>query len=195
MVPVTVGTPGVTVHLDFDTGSSDLWIWSSELANASRYRQSHRIYDPRKSSTAEHASGTWNISYGDGSSASGDVWTDVVTVAGVTIPNQAVEAAKELSESFLQDGGDDGLLGLAWPSINTVSPESVKTPVENMIEQNLISAPLFTVKLGHGKETSFYSFGKSRQALCRHYIELTVRHCCRIYRPQCHFATNILYCS
>lgn len=161
VVPVKIGTPGVTVNLDFDTGSSDLWIWSSELTNASRYSKTHSIYDPAKSSTAQHASGlTWNISYGDGSSASGDVYTDVVEVAGISIPSQAVEAAKKLSSSFLSDGGNDGLLGLAWPNINTVSPEPVKTPVENMIEQKLIDQPLFTVKLSHDTEPGFYSFGE-----------------------------------
>ena len=160
VVPVSVGTPGVTFHLDFDTGSSDLWLWSSEMANASKYSKTHNIYDPKKSSTAKHTSSTWRISYGDGSSASGDVWTDTVTVAGITIPNQAVEAAKKMSSSFLSDGGDDGLLGLAWPTINTVSPTPVKTPVENMIEQKLITQPVFTVKLGHGVQgASFYSFG------------------------------------
>ena len=165
VVPVKIGTPGVTVNLDFDTGSSDLWIWSSELANASKYSKTHTIYNPSKSSTAKHASGTWNISYGDGSSASGDVYTDVVTVAGVAIPNQAVECAKKLSSSFLSDGGNDGLLGLAWPAINTVTPSSVKTPVENMIEQKLIDQPLFTVKLGHGTEPGFYSFGELGRGL------------------------------
>jgi hypothetical protein len=161
VVAVKVGTPGVTVNLDFDTGSSDLWIWSSELADAKRYGKSHTIYDPAKSSTAKQASGSWNISYGDGSSASGDVYTDVVTVAGIAIPGQAVECAKKLSSSFLSDGSNDGLLGLAWPSINTVTPEPVKTPVQNMIEQKLIDQPLFTAKLGHGTEPGFYSFGEA----------------------------------
>ncbi|KAI0920795.1 hypothetical protein AcW1_005030 [Taiwanofungus camphoratus] len=159
VVPVTIGTPGVTLNLDFDTGSSDLWVWSSELAHVSQYSKSHHIYSPTKSSTAEKADGTWNISYGDGSSASGDVYTDTVSVAGLTIKGQAVEAAKELSSSFLKDGGNDGLLGLAWPSINTVRPKPVATPVENMINKGLIDPPVFTVKLGHGHESSFYSFG------------------------------------
>ncbi|KAL4245733.1 peptidase A1 family protein [Abortiporus biennis] len=155
---VKIGTPAVTVNLDFDTGSSDLWIWSSELAHASRY-PGHHIFDPRKSSTAKKAKGTWRISYGDGSSASGDVYTEVVTVGDVTIKNQAVELASKLSSSFLSDGGNDGLLGLAWPSINTVVPESVKTPVENMIDGGLIEEPIFTVKLTRGDTPGFYSFG------------------------------------
>ena len=41
----------------------------------SRY-EGHNIYNPAKSSTAKKASGAWNISYGDGSTASGDPYTD-----------------------------------------------------------------------------------------------------------------------
>ncbi|EIW61844.1 acid protease [Trametes versicolor FP-101664 SS1] len=158
VVPVKIGTPGVTLNLDFDTGSSDLWVWSSELSRASSTK-GHTIYNPSKSSTAKKASGTWNISYGDGSSASGNVYTDNVTVADVTIPGQAIELAEKLSASFLQDGGNDGLLGLAWPQINTVSPKPVPTPVENMITKKLINPSVFTVKLGRGDEAGFYSFG------------------------------------
>ncbi|KAF7966518.1 hypothetical protein HWV62_38082 [Athelia sp. TMB] len=104
-------------------------------------------------------SDTRNISYGDGSSASGNVYTDAVTVGDVTIPNQAVELAENLSSSFQQDGGSDGLLGLAWPALNTVTPKAQATPVQNMIEQGIIDLPLFTANLDKGDSNGFYTFG------------------------------------
>jgi hypothetical protein len=67
-----------------------------------------------------------------------------------------------MSAQFSSGEGSDGLLGLAWPAINTVSPKPVKTPVQNMIEQGLISQPLFTVKLDRGDNAGFYSFGEVR---------------------------------
>ncbi|KAF7299969.1 Acid protease [Mycena chlorophos] len=159
IVPVKIGTPGVTLNLDFDTGSSDLWVWSSELTRVSK--TGHNVYNPSKSKTASQQKGsTWNISYGDGSSASGNVYLDTVTIGGVSIPKQAVELAEKMSSQFSSGEGSDGLLGLAWPSINTVSPSPVKTPVENMIDQGLISQPLFTVKLDRGDNAGFYSFGE-----------------------------------
>jgi Eukaryotic aspartyl protease len=96
------------------------------LTKAHQY-PGHTIYNPANSSTAHQVTGTWNISYGDGSSASGNVYTDTVTVGNIAIPNQAVELAEKLSSSFLQNGGNDGLLGLAWPSINTVTPNPVSS--------------------------------------------------------------------
>jgi len=143
--------------LDFDTGSSDLWVWSSELRSSTK---GHNIYNPEKSSTAKIISGaTWNISYGDGSSASGNVYMDVVSIGGVTIPHQAVGLSEKLSSSFQQDGGSDGLLGLAWPALNTVTPKPQATPVENMIDNNIISSPLFTANLDKGDNNGFYTFG------------------------------------
>jgi len=53
----------------------------------------------------------------------------------------------------------DGLLGLAFSSMNTVKPTPQKTPMENMIEQGLISQPVFTVKLNKGDSSGFYTFG------------------------------------
>ncbi|KZT58433.1 acid protease [Calocera cornea HHB12733] len=157
VVPVMIGTPGVTLNLDFDTGSSDLWVWGPTITtNAS----SHTIYSPTKSSTAKASKGlTWNISYGDGSSASGDVYTDVVTLGAIAIPNQAVEIAEKLSSAFTSGDGSDGLLGLAFPTINTVQPTQQLTPVANMIKEKLVEQPIFTVKLDKEDSKGFYTFG------------------------------------
>ena len=80
----------------------------------------HSIYDPKKSTTSKLLSGaTWDISYGDGSSAKGDVYTDNVSVGGSVATGQAVELASKVSKQFVDDYASDGLLGLAFDSINT----------------------------------------------------------------------------
>jgi aspergillopepsin I len=61
---------------------------------------------------------TWNISYADGSGASGVCGTDTVSVGNTTVTGQVVELANKVSSEFVQDSSD-GLLGLAFSSINT----------------------------------------------------------------------------
>lgn len=136
LATVGIGTPPQNLNLDFDTGSADLWVWSDQLPSnlVSQGRQAgHNIFNASQSSTWKDLPGsTWQIQYGDGSTASGNVGTDVLDVGGLTIQNQAIERASQLSAQF-QQGSGDGLLGLAFGSINTVQPTPVKTPVENMI--------------------------------------------------------------
>lgn len=94
------------------------WVFSSELPRAQQ--SGHSLYDPTKSETAQEVQGaTWNITYGDGSGASGNVYTDTVDVGGTTVTGQAVELASQISDQFQQDENNDGLLGLAFSSINT----------------------------------------------------------------------------
>ncbi|KIW36940.1 hypothetical protein, variant [Exophiala oligosperma] len=170
--PVNIGTPAQTLNLDFDSGSSDLWCWSTELPASTRSAgKGHTIFDPSKSSTFKNQSqSTWQIQYGDQSSASGTVGTDNVQIGSITVKAQAIELANKLSSQFTQDASSDGLLGLAFGSINTVQPTPVKTPVENMIAQDDIpqNAELFTCYLGSIKdanEESFYTFGEIDQSV------------------------------
>lgn len=128
----------------------------------------HNIFDPTKSTSYKKQTGsTWSITYGDGSSASGDVGLDTLHLGGINVENQAIELANKASSAFTS-GASDGLLGLAWPTINTVQPTPVATPVENMITQKDIpaTAELFTANLGSTRDTndpdkgqSFYTFG------------------------------------
>ncbi|KAF7721268.1 Rhizopuspepsin-2 [Apophysomyces ossiformis] len=138
---IQVGTPPQSLKLDFDTGSSDLW-FASTLCSTCGSGQTK--FDPTKSSTYKKDGTPWKISYGDGSSASGVVGYDTVNLGGLQIKQQAIELAKQESSEFQSDPVD-GLLGLAFDSINTVS---AKTPVDNLISQNLISKPIFGVFLG-----------------------------------------------
>lgn len=93
-------------------------MFSSELPSSQS--NGHSIYNPALSSTATKLAGyTWKISYGDGSSASGDVYKDTVKVGSTVVSGQAVELAQTISDQFAQDIDNDGLLGLAFDAINT----------------------------------------------------------------------------
>lgn len=106
------------------------------------------LYNPSSSSTSSRLSGaTWSISYGDGSSSSGIVYTDKVAVGGVTVASQAVEVAQKVSSSFTSEAQIDGLLGLAFDSLNTVSPTAQKTWFTNA--KASLDSPVFTASLGY----------------------------------------------
>jgi aspergillopepsin I len=99
---------------------------------------------------------SWSITYGDQSSASGDVYKDFVAVGGVKAAAQAVEAASKISQQFVNDKNNDGLLGLAFSSINTVKPKSQTTFFDTVKGQ--LDSPLFAVTLKHNAPGT-YDFG------------------------------------
>ncbi|OIW27596.1 acid protease [Coniochaeta ligniaria NRRL 30616] len=155
--PVSIGTPGQEVLLDFDTGSSDLWVFSSETKTRGAINGSRQIWSPHLSSSARQVNGSrWQIMYGDGSYASGSVWKDTILLGNITIPDVIVESAVTVSRSMVTDTVLSGLLGLAYSLPSQVYPVAptfldVLTPV--------LDAPVFTVDL-HWHTDGLYEFGR-----------------------------------
>lgn len=157
VTPVSIGTPAQTLNLDFDTGSSDLWVFSSSLPAAQISGQD--IYSPNASSTAKLLSGaSWSIQYGDGSTSRGNVYLDHVTIGGLVVQDQAVETAQQVSQSFTAETAIDGLVGLGFSSLNTVSPTAQKTWFDNV--KNKLDAPLFAADLKFNAGELISIFGR-----------------------------------
>ncbi|KAF2708871.1 acid protease [Pleomassaria siparia CBS 279.74] len=159
--PVSVG--GQMLNLDFDSGSSDLWMFSTDLPQASI--AGHSAYDASKSTTFKAMTGSkFTISYGDGSGAAGTVGTDVVNIGGVSVDNQTIELANAVSQSFIQDTNTDGLVGLAFSKLNTVNDGTKKTPQKTFFDNVMpnLDLPVFTADLDPDG-TGVYEFGKIDQ--------------------------------
>lgn len=79
----TIGTPPRPVRLHIDTGSSDLWVntpASKLCASGGNPCAYAGTYEANSSSTYEYIASNFNISYVDGSGATGDYVADTVTI-------------------------------------------------------------------------------------------------------------------
>lgn len=152
--PVKIG--GQTINMDFDSGSADLWVFSTMLPAASQ--KGHTVYDSTKSTTFKAMTGAkFSISYGDGSGATGVVGTDTVDIGGAVVQNQAVELATAVSASFVEDTQSNGLVGLAFSKLNTVKPTQQKTFFDSAMPT--LAQPVFTADL-RASSVGAYEFGK-----------------------------------
>ncbi|KAG0053786.1 hypothetical protein BGZ83_000421 [Gryganskiella cystojenkinii] len=138
---VSVGTPAQNVKLDFDTGSSDIWFPSSTCTTTACKK--HTRYTASKSSTYKADGRKWKIGYGDGSSASGTLASDIVSVGGISV-RQTIGLATSESSSF-GSSPEDGLFGLGFDTIESVS--GVKTFLDNAIAAGLLAQPVVSVFL------------------------------------------------
>ncbi|KAB2570182.1 Aspartic protease SNP2 [Lasiodiplodia theobromae] len=101
------------------------------------------------------ANSTWAITYLDGSFASGTVYSDSVTLGNTTFQYQYVEAAENVSQSFV-GGGQNGILGLAFDQLNTIKP-SKQYSLFSAIAPSL-PQPFFTANLKKNASGT-YTFG------------------------------------
>ena len=100
---------------------------------------------------------SFNITYGDGSSASGPVGVDTVDIGGSTVDQQAIGLPDVVADSFVTDSASNGLVGLAFSQLNTIEPQQQRTFFDNVMAD--LSQPVFTAQL-KGGEVGAYEFGR-----------------------------------
>jgi Eukaryotic aspartyl protease len=131
------------------------WTFNTQLPASST--DGHSVYDPTKSKTSSPLPGfSWSIQYHDGTSASGNVVKDTVTIGGLSVANQAVELPVSLSEELISDHNVDGLVGIGFSNINRVQPQQQKTFFENVAPS--LQEPVMTAFL-NSSGVGLYQFG------------------------------------
>ncbi|KAI9282339.1 aspartic peptidase domain-containing protein [Sporodiniella umbellata] len=137
---ISIGTPPQSFQMDFDTGSSDIWIPSTSCLGSCGI---HPRFDPSKSSTFDSVGNkTWRLQYADGSTVTGTTGYDSVHVAGYTQNHQLIGLVSSETADLARDTYVDGIFGLAYPPIsftgvNTSIVESLYT--SGQIPQPIVS--------------------------------------------------------
>lgn len=70
--------------VDFDTGSADLFLPASNCGSTC---DGHTLYNPNASSSAVDLHQPFSLEYGDGSTVSGEQYTDTVAISGFVVRN------------------------------------------------------------------------------------------------------------
>jgi saccharopepsin len=158
---ISIGSPAQEFKVVLDTGSSNLWVPSTDCGSIACYL--HSKYDHSASSSYKKNGSSFEIRYGSGE-LSGYISQDILQIGDLKVKNQLfAEATNEPGLAFAF-GRFDGILGLGY---DTISVNKIPPPFYNMIDQGLLDAPLFAFYLsdtkdGDDSEVTFGGIDKKR---------------------------------
>jgi len=137
---VQAGTPGQTISVVMDTGSSNIW-----FPTKNRFLQHHNLYNAHKSSTYKANGTKFRIQYGSGS-VKGKFVNDVVTVGPFTIDGYnfaAVDDTSGMGVSYWL-AKFDGIFGLGFDALVQGGGPS---PITAMVNSGQLEKPEFAFYL------------------------------------------------
>ncbi|VDB85378.1 unnamed protein product [Peniophora sp. CBMAI 1063] len=143
---IQLGSPAQTFKVILDTGSSNLWVPSSQCTSIACFL--HTKYDSSSSSTYKANGTEFSIQYGSGS-MEGFVSRDKLSIGDLSMSDVLfAEATKEPGLAFAF-GKFDGILGLAY---DTIAVNHITPPFYEMVNQGLIDEPVFSFRLGSSED-------------------------------------------
>ncbi|KAJ5610964.1 aspergillopepsin A-like aspartic endopeptidase [Penicillium lagena] len=154
--PVVIG--GQTFNMDFDTGSSTMWVMNTYTGLTTWDGVNRAVYNSTQSKTFKLLeNGYFMDVYGDASYNYGFVGIDTVSIGGVSVTDQVFGLPTEVSSQFEDNPSSDGLVGLAFESLNSIVPGPQKTFFDNV--EPRLEEPVLTALL-RVDGVSEYEFGK-----------------------------------
>ncbi|KAF8477029.1 aspartic peptidase domain-containing protein [Kalaharituber pfeilii] len=144
---ISIGTPPQPLRLHIDTGSSDLWVESSE----SEFCQSLSnpcaltgIYDRNSSSTYEFVANDFHISYADKEYSQGDYAKETFEVGGVKIEGLQFGIGLETTSS-------EGIMGIGYNAnevqVDWLGKDPYPNLIDLMVEQGHINSRAYSLWL------------------------------------------------
>ena len=144
---VSLGTPAQNLRLHIDTGSSDLWAnTKSSQACSSRGNPCSNAgtYDANSSSTYKFISNDFDVSYVDGSGASGDYATDTLSIGGKTLK------ALQFGIGY-ESNSPEGILGIGYTAdegqVSRANQKSYSNLPQALVDEGLIQSNAYSLWL------------------------------------------------
>lgn len=157
LIEVQVGTPAQAFNLTLDTGSSELWVPSTDCA--AQVCPYHR-FDLKGSKTLNLTREAFSIQYGIGN-AKGVYGYDTVALGDAIVTNQKIGLVSKTQSilGVVANGvQSNGIFGLGYPGLNLVRGAHNDQPFAFSLlkqqEANLVD-PVFSIYLNHYQQTGY----------------------------------------
>ncbi|KAG9041488.1 hypothetical protein FS837_012194 [Tulasnella sp. UAMH 9824] len=142
---LSFGNPPQEIRLNFDTGSSDLFLFATTCTTCSL--SNHTAFIPSKSKTYRNSTNSWSIGYGDGSGASGYTSFDTTTVqdGALQLDHFLFALATSVSSPSWATSETSGLVGLAQDRLATMS--NGRTIFSRLVSERRLERDVLGIRL------------------------------------------------
>ncbi|NXE02317.1 PEPC protein, partial [Chaetorhynchus papuensis] len=135
---ISIGEPPQKFLVLFDTGSSNLWVPSTDCKSPACFN--HARFKPRDSATFAPSGRSCTVSYGSGSVTIA-LGFDTLRIQSITVTEQEFGLSQDEPTQPFYFADFDGILGMAYPSL---AVGGMATALEGMLEQNQLAEPVFS---------------------------------------------------
>ncbi|KAJ3303893.1 hypothetical protein HDU76_005281 [Blyttiomyces sp. JEL0837] len=159
---IEIGTPPQPFNVLFDTGSFDLWVFSSKCKDTV-CRSSPHVYTSSASSTyKDPKEKSFPNQYVDGTNVTGQNAVDTVTIGSTyTITNFKFTEATGYQATETKTANDaDGIVGMSFAADSAALGHVVNRPLfVSMIEAGVVTKGMFSYFIENGDQVGSAVFG------------------------------------